>query len=153
MSSENSRLSKKSYYLEMLKLVANRSTCIRRKVAAIITDRDGHVLSTGYNGVPRNFEHCIDIPCSGAGDKPGDNTKCMAVHAEQNALLQCNDLDKAYVLYCSCVPCFSCAKMIANTNIALVICVENYADKAGQELLIEAGIILEVSGVILEETT
>lgn len=128
----------------MLCLVASRSTCARRAVGCIITDIDGHILSTGYNGVPRGQEHCIDTPCPGAGDKPGDNTKCQAVHAEQNALLQCGDLQRAHDLYVTCTPCFACAKMIANTKIRTVICLEEYADLAGAEILGRAGVAIKV---------
>lgn len=132
----------------MLKLVANRSTCIRRKVGAIITDKEGHVLSTGYNGVPKNFDHCIDVPCLGATDKSGDTSQCMAVHAEQNALLQCSDLSRASVMYASCTPCFVCAKMIVNTNIGAIICIEEYADKSGLTVLLEAGCAVQIAGRI-----
>jgi len=124
----------------MLKLVAARSTCIRRKVGAIIVDRDGHVLSTGYNGVPSNFDHCIDVPCAGAIDAPGNTSNCMAVHAEQNALLQCSNLSNAHAMYVSCVPCFVCAKMIANTKISYILTIEQYADSRGRDVLSEAGI-------------
>ena len=141
-----SRLSKHEYYLAMLKLVAARSTCIRRQVGAIITDKDGHVLSTGYNGVPRDFDHCIDTPCAGADDLPGNTSNCMAIHAEQNALLQCNNLVLANTIYCSCVPCFSCAKMICNTNIDVVICEEDYADKRGRNILLQRGCVLIIDG-------
>ena len=145
MSSE--RPNKQEYFLQMLALVASRSTCIRRKVGAVITDKDGHVLSTGYNGVPRNFDHCIDVPCAGANQQAGNTTSCMAVHAEQNALLQCLDLPRAHIIYCSCCPCFVCAKLIANTNIQVVICQETYADTQGLEVLIEAGLVIEIAGV------
>jgi dCMP deaminase len=145
-----SRLSKKEYYLAMLKLVAMRSTCARRAVGAIIVDKEGHVLSTGYNGVPRNFDHCIDFPCSGANDVSGNNTRCMAVHAEQNAILQCSDLSRAHTMYCSCTPCFACAKMIANTEIEVIIAIEGYADAAGLEVLKESGKSIEVAGEIIE---
>lgn len=141
------RPSKKEYYLQMLKLVASRSTCVRRAVGAIITDKDGHVLSTGYNGVPRNFEHCTDVPCSGASDTAGDTTKCLAVHAEQNAILQCSNLNDAHTLYCSNLPCFVCAKLLCNTNIEVVICEEDYADKRGIDLLLEKGCYIEIAGV------
>lgn len=128
----------------MLDLVAARSTCIRRAVGAIITDEDGHVLSTGYNGVPRDFDHCISVPCIGAGDRPGDNTNCMAVHAEQNALLQCSDISSAHTMYCSCVPCFICAKMIANTNIKRIVAKETYSDTRGFDVLMDAGILIQI---------
>lgn len=149
----SSRLDKRDYFLEMLNLVSNRSTCIRRKVGAIITDREGRVLSTGYNGVPRDFDHCIDTPCAGATDKAGDTSSCMAVHAEQNALLQCPDLNRAHTLYVSCVPCFVCSKMIANTNIEVVICLTDYADQRGKIVLLDRGITLEIEGKIVEEVS
>jgi len=144
----NSRLSKTEYFLKMLDLVAARSTCIRRAVGAIITDRDGHILSTGYNGVPRDFDHCLDLPCQGATDAPGNTSNCMAVHAETNAILQCSSLSRASIMYCSCVPCFVCAKMLSNTEIKTLICLEEYADKRGLEVLLKAGCIVDVAGTV-----
>jgi dCMP deaminase len=145
-SIQTARLSKDEYFLEMLKLVAARSTCIRRTVGAIIVSKDGHVLSTGYNGVVRGFTHCTDTPCSGANDISGNTSNCQAVHAEQNALLQCLDLNSAHILYCSCVPCFSCAKMICNTNINRVVVLQDYADTRGRDLFLQLGIELEIHG-------
>lgn len=124
----------------MLDLVASRSTCVRRAVGAIITDEIGHVLATGYNGVPRGYDHCTDIPCAGAKDPPGDSSRCYAVHAEANALLQCSRLDLARTMYTSCVPCFQCAKMIVNTPINKIISREKYAESLGWSLLIDSGI-------------
>ncbi len=140
-----SRLNRHLYFIEMLKLVAERSTCIRRKVGAIITDNDGHILSTGYNGVPRGFDHCIDTPCNGANDLRGFTVNCLAVHAEQNALLQCSSIRDATILYSSCTPCFVCAKMIANTKISSVFCLEEYADKTGIDVLRRAGIEVQIA--------
>jgi len=140
------RPSKHEYFLEMLKLVAARSTCIRRAVGAIITDKEGHVLSTGYNGPPSGFEHCTDVPCLGASQEKGNTTLCLAVHAEQNALLQCNDLNRAFYLYVSCVPCFVCSKMICNTNIEAVYALETYADTRGLDVLKQRDITVIVNG-------
>lgn len=140
------RPNRREYFLSMLKLTASRSTCIRRAVGAIITDKEGHVLSTGYNGVVRDADHCTDVPCAGANDRPGETSNCMAVHAEQNALLQCTNLRSAHTLYCSCAPCFICAKMIANTDIAVVICETDYADKRGHQVLFDRGCYLEIAG-------
>ncbi len=145
----SSRLSKQEYYIAMLKLVAARSTCVRRAVGAIITDKDGHVLSTGYNGVPRNFEHCIDKPCQGASQEKGDTSLCMAVHAEQNAILQCNDLERASAIYCSCTPCFVCAKLIVNTPIERVVCEKPYSDTRGLTVLLERGCVVEIEGKVI----
>ena len=140
------RPSLKEYFLQMLDLVSSRSTCARRRVGTIITNNEGHVLSMGYNGVPRNFQHCIDVPCVGTLDQPGNTDNCMAIHSEQNALLQCRNIDRAYTMYCSCLPCFICSKMIANTNITQIICKEDYADRRGLVVLIEAGMIVEIAG-------
>lgn len=145
------RLSKTEYFLQMLHLVSARSTCVRRKVGAIITDEDGHVLSTGYNGVPKTFPHCTDRNCSGATDTPGNTDNCMAIHAEANAILQCSDLNRACTIYCSCSPCFTCAKLIANTNIKRVICQETYSDKRGINILLTKGCIVEISGKQIRE--
>jgi dCMP deaminase len=142
------------YYLDMLDLVAARSTCVRRSVGAIITDENGKALGVGYNGVPRGFDHCtVDKPCLGAHDQPGDVSNCMAVHAEANALLQCGDLTRAFVMYCSNLPCFACAKMIANTTIEVVICKEDYADKRGLEILTTAGCRVIIAGELYEENS
>lgn len=140
------RLGHDDYFLEILKLLSLRSTCRRRAVGAIIVDEYHHVLSTGYNGVPRGQFHCIDekTPCPGVDDPPGDTRRCHAVHAEQNALLQCSRIDLARTLYVSCTPCFQCAKMIANTNITMVVCLEEYKDADGLEVLRRAGISVSV---------
>lgn len=128
----------------MLPLVASRSTCIRRMVAAIITDRDGHVLSTGYNGVPSGIEHCYIKPCPGAEQASGNTSLCEAVHAEQNAIIQCRDLRNATTMYCSCTPCFVCAKMILNTPIQSIYCLESYPDKKALEILLRRKISIYV---------
>lgn len=141
-----SRLSIDEYYLKMLELVAARSTCVRRAVGAIIVDKENHVLSTGYNGVPKGFSHCIDKPCAGASDNPGDSSNCMAVHAEQNAILQCNSLSRAYTIYCSCLPCFVCSKLLSNTRIHVIVCKENYADKRGLKVLLDSHKIVIIEG-------
>lgn len=133
----NNRDSKETYFIKMLVDVSARSTCVRRSVGAIITDEKGRILSTGYNGPPAGFPHCTElIPCLGAQDKKGDTSRCMAVHAEQNALLQCWRLDLAHTIYVSCCPCFICAKMILNVpSIRRVIVPQDYADVDGAAIL------------------
>ncbi len=137
------RLTHDQYFLEMAELVARRSTCIRRAVGAIIVDREHRVLSTGYNGVPRNLDHCTERACPGAGDPKGDTSRCEAVHAEVNAVLQCNAIRYAHTIYVSCTPCFVCAKMIANTEIKRVVVMEPYADVKGAMILKRASITVE----------
>jgi dCMP deaminase len=133
------RLSLDEYYLNVVKLLATRSTCVRRAVGAIITDDRGIVLGTGYNGVPRAFDHCTMKPCPGAEDPPGNTSRCLAVHAEMNAIIHCHDMRNAHTLYVSCVPCFQCAKVIANTPIQRIIVSSTYSDMEGYRLLANAG--------------
>lgn len=127
-------------YLDMLPGMSRRATCARRAVAAVVTSISGRIIGVGFNGVPRGFEHCTDIPCPGAKDITGDNRNCLAVHAEQNAILNGWRIEHAHSIYVSVTPCFSCAKMIANTNICRVLSIDYYADVQGLDILSKAGI-------------
>ena len=46
-------------YIDIVKVMAKRSTCCRIKTGSIIA-RDSHIISTGYNGVLKNVKHCED---------------------------------------------------------------------------------------------
>jgi len=142
----SSRLTHDEYFLQMLQLVSARSTCGRRAVGAIIVSEDFKVLATGYNGVPRNFLHCVDSACPGLADPHGDTRRCYAVHAEINAIVQCQRLDLARTMYTSCTPCFECAKVIANTPINRVISFELYTGE-GLRILELAGVNYEIAKV------
>lgn len=136
------RPSNDEYYLAMLRLVSSRSTCGRRSVGAILVDERNRVLSTGFNGVPTGFPHCDETtPCAGRFDEKGDTRRCLAVHAEMNAILTCHRLDLAYTLYVSCSPCKTCALALCNTGVRRILCLEAYADDASQ-ILKSAGIEL-----------
>ena len=87
------RISKADAYLNCAENFAYRSTCIKRKYGAVLV-KDDAVISTGYNGSPRGFEHCCDI-----GECPRIKLKmhqgegyaiCRSIHAEANALLNCS---------------------------------------------------------------
>ena len=101
------------YFLRMALLVSERGTCVRRKVGCILVNKKNHVLATGYNGNPSGFMHCLDNPCKGANSKSGkDLDKCEAIHAEQNALLQCKDVYDIDTIYCTVSPCIHCVKSV-----------------------------------------
>jgi len=129
------RPNRDEYFAAMLRLVAVRSTCVRRAVGAILVDADGRILSTGHNGVPPKFPHCTETPCPGAKDPSGDTRHCLAIHAEMNALIQCWRRDLAHTLYVSTSPCFNCAKAIATTPIKRIVCLELYNDLLGLEVI------------------
>lgn len=129
------RLSLDLYWLGVLAHVKARSTCPRRQVGAILTDGRGRILSTGYNGSPVGLPHCTDTPCAGRDDPHGDNSRCLAVHAEQNCLLQCRDLTDARVLYTSSTPCYACAKVLLNTPVTKIVAEEVYFGKENFDMM------------------
>ena len=87
------RISKIDTYLNVAEAFAYRSTCIKRKYGAVIV-KDDVVISTGYNGSPRGYDNCCDLgvcPRIQLGMHQGEGYGlCRAIHAEQNALLNCS---------------------------------------------------------------
>ncbi len=133
------------YFLEIATVVAKRSTCLRNRVGAVIA-RDKRILSTGYNGAPRNMEHCLDIGCIRQQNNIESGTrheKCRAVHAEQNAIIQAAlhgvSTDGA-TIYCTHQPCILCAKMIINSNIKRVVYIQSYPDNDALDFFEDSGV-------------
>lgn len=126
--------------MSIAELAATRSTCIRRKVGAVLV-KNRRVISTGYNGAPEGHQHCQEIGCLReqlnvpSGEK---HELCRGVHAEQNAIIQAAvhgvSVSGAY-LYCTSKPCSICAKMIVNAGILNVVYRDDYNDKMADELL------------------
>jgi dCMP deaminase len=89
-SPERKRPDKFEHYLNRAKVAAEMSTCVRRRIGAIIV-KDGVEVSSGYVGSPRGTEHCIDTgKClrKELGIPPGERYElCRSVHAEQNAII------------------------------------------------------------------
>ncbi len=120
-----------AYMLDIVDVVATRSTCPRRMVGCVITNNDKHIKATGYNGVPKGWDHCTDSPCGGQDATSGEGLDlCMATHAEQNALLQCADVMDIGTIYISTSPCMTCAKLIANTGCMKIVFRSIYDQKA-----------------------
>ena len=145
-----SRISKNKYFMTLATFAATRSTCSRRSVGCVIVNERNQILSTGYNGVPKNFPHCTDYPCGGHDKPTGDGLdSCYAIHAEQNALLQCPDTNEIYAIYTTVFPCFSCAKLIANTSCRRVYYSNDYAHSKSVYLLKDLGIeCYDLSGIL-----
>jgi dCMP deaminase len=136
------RPTRNEWLLDMAALVARRSTCARRSVGCVLVDVRGHVLSTGYNGRPRGFAHCNEgAPCPGVGAPTGsDLDLCESVHAEQNALLQCRDVELIEVCYVTVSPCLTCVKLLLNTSCRRVVAAAPYAhEAAARELWTRGG--------------
>jgi dCMP deaminase len=142
------RESRNQYFLKIARLVSTRTTCPRRSVGCVIINRYGHIKATGYNGVPRGFPHCINTPCGGHDSESGKNLdSCMATHAEQNALLQCNNTMRIDTIFLTTAPCITCAKLIGNTSCKTVIYSEKYSDRSGIEMLNKLGIQTRYEGI------
>lgn len=131
------RLSKDKYYLGIAEAVAKRSTCLRRQYGAIIVKND-EIISTGYNGAPRGEENCIDINyCYRESNNiphGKEYESCVAVHAEQNAIISASRKDMiGSTLYLAgfengekldsniLSPCKICMRMIINAGIEKII--------------------------------
>lgn len=141
----NSRPSWETYFMDIARLVASRSTCRRRSVGAVIV-KDKRILSTGYNGAPSGLSHCLDIGClrEKLGVASGQRHElCRGIHAEQNAIIQAayhGFSIKTSMLYCTNLPCSICTKMIINAGICRIYYQEGYADELSLTMLGEAGV-------------
>lgn len=143
----NKRKSWDAYFLEIAGLVASRSTCLRRRVGAILV-KDNHIVSTGYNGAPRGLEHCLDRGCIRMQNQIPSGERhefCRGIHAEQNALIQAavHGISIAEsTLYCTNFPCSLCSKLLINARVKRIVYIEGYPDELARELLEESGIAL-----------
>jgi dCMP deaminase len=137
-----------TYFMDMAKLVATRSTCLRRQVGCVIV-KHKRVLATGYNGAPDKIKHCIEMGgCfREQHDIPSGHRQelCAAVHAEENAIAQAAKFGIKICgsdLYITNLPCITCAKLIIQCGITSVIYDQEYPDIATTQLFKEAGIVL-----------
>ena len=135
------------YFMDITRLVATRSTCLRRQVGAILV-KGRNILATGYNGVPSGITHCdvegclrvrLNVP---SGER---HELCRGLHAEQNAIIQAArhgvNIDGA-TLYCTTMPCIICTKMIINAGVRRIVYIEGYSDTLTREMLDEVGMEL-----------
>ena len=143
----NDRPTWDEYFLEMAQVVSRRSTCLRRRVGALLV-RDKRILATGYNGAPAGLPHCEQVGCrrEQLGIPSGERQElCRALHAEQNAIIQAalhGVNTRGSVLYCTTQPCITCAKMLINAGVLRVVYSGDYADDMAMEMLAAAGVEL-----------
>ena len=139
------------YFMEIAEVVRKRSTCLRRKVGAIIV-KDSRILATGYNGAPAGVPHCGEVGCLRAqlNVPSGERHElCRGIHAEQNAIVQAAYLGVSIdgsTLYCTNQPCVLCAKMLINAGVKRIVIKEGYPDELAQKMLAEAGLKVELIG-------
>lgn len=157
------RLTRDAWAMELAQVTAKRSTCLRRAVGCVLLNARGHVMSTGYNGVAAGLPHCNEQQlaeksdglgrcvyglgryvyphaCQGSLSKSGENLDgCEAIHAEQNALLQCRDPHDIAACYVTTSPCMTCTKLLLNTSCTKIYFLEEYAHTDAGRLWRKAG--------------
>ena len=142
------------YFMSIARLVAGRSTCLRRRVGAILV-KDRRILATGYNGAPAGLPHCEETGClrERLSVPPGERHElCRGIHAEQNAIIQSANYGTGIAgatIYTTHHPCSVCAKMIINAGITRVVSADAYPDPMASEMLTEAGVEI----VVLSDAT
>ena len=128
------------YFMNIAHEVANRSTCERAKVGAVIV-KDKRILTTGYNGSPRGLPHCTEIGCL------MENGHCIrTLHAEQNAIIQAalhGVTTAGATIYVPHQPCFNCSKTIINAGITEIVYDREYPDDRSRAFLETAGVHLK----------
>jgi dCMP deaminase len=128
------------YFLDIAFSVAERSTCDRAHVGAVLV-RDKRILATGYNGSPAGLPHCDE-----AGHLLVDGHCVRTLHAEQNVIIQSalhgvsSEGATAYVTH---QPCLTCAKMLINAGVLRVVYAGNYLDEYSRQFLAEANVQLD----------
>ena len=146
-------MSKDEMYMSIAKDEAKKSKCSRLSVGAVI-EKNGKIISTGYNGIPKNMKSCTkENPCyKQRNNIPSgsvvDASECMSVHAEVFAIITAakngsiNGLSGA-TLYVTHQPCRNCALCIIAADISRVVYEEKYPDYVGIEFLEQAKIRVE----------
>ncbi len=140
-----SRVAWPDYFMSITHLVAERSTCLRKKVGAIAV-KDKRILATGYNGAPSRMAHAEEIGC--LRDKmnipSGERHElCRGLHAEQNIIIQAAIYGislSGSEIYCTHKPCLICSKMLIGCNVTTIWYAKNYNDQIADQMLADANI-------------
>ncbi|MFO7898449.1 MAG: cytidine/deoxycytidylate deaminase family protein [Planctomycetota bacterium] len=145
----NERPSWDTYFLNITRQVATRSTCLRRQVGAILV-RNRRILATGYNGAPRGLAHCAEVGCLREQQNVPSGERhelCRGLHAEMNTFLQAASFGVSTedsTLYATAYPCSLCAKMAINAGVVRIVTLGDYPDPLAKKILAEARIEVDV---------
>lgn len=134
-----------TYFMLMAIVASSRSTCLRRKVGAVLV-RDRQILSTGYNGAPRGVKHCDEVGClrETMGIPSGERHEiCRGSHAEINAIAQAAAAGTSTAdswLYCTHEPCVYCTKALINAGCRKVFYLHPYPDELARSIMSDSGV-------------
>lgn len=131
------RPTRDSVFIEVALTLSKLGTCARRQVGAVLVNKRHHIIATGYNGVAAGYVHCEgNHTCEAAQMKSGEGLElCEAIHAEQNALLQCRDVYDIDRIYSTTPPCLHCVKLLMNTSCNTIISIGDYPMSEAAEKL------------------
>jgi dCMP deaminase len=126
----------REYFTDIVELVAQRSSCCRRQVGAVLV-KNNRIIATGYNGTPQGMLNCNEGGCprcnNAVGSDPSTLGECLCVHAEENALIQsalAGVSPDGSVLYVTDSPCLHCCKLLVSAKIKKVFYLKLYDQKA-----------------------
>ena len=133
------------YFMMIASVAATRSTCLRRRVGAVIV-KDRQIVSTGYNGAPKGLPHCDEVGCLRtilsipSGER---HEMCRGSHAEMNAIAHAAAAGVCTAgghIYCTHEPCSFCTKAIINASIERVVFLYPYPDALAREMRSQASV-------------
>jgi len=145
----NERPSWDQYFLTITRQVAERSTCKRAKVGAVIV-RDKNILATGYNGAPAGLAHCTEVGCliyeSKTPSGEIEENCYRTIHAEINAIAQAakNGVSiRDAAIYVTHTPCIHCMKVLINTGITQIFYERDYKAATVRDLLASTDVVIK----------
>lgn len=145
----NERPSWDHYFLTITRQVAERSTCKRAKVGAVIV-REKNILATGYNGAPAGLAHCTEVGCliyeSKTPSGEIEENCYRTIHAEINAIAQAakNGVSiRDAAIYVTHTPCIHCMKVLINTGIKQIFYERDYKANTVRELLASTDVVIK----------
>jgi dCMP deaminase len=127
------------YFMLQAEIAKLRSNCITRQVGCVIV-RENRQIATGYNGTPSGIKNCFEGGCLRCLDRANgkiksgaDLERCLCMHAEANAILQCavfgnTGSTRGSTLYSTYAPCLECSKMAVSVGITKVVSLATYPE-------------------------
>lgn len=133
------------WFTRLAYIVAQRASCRRKRVGAIIVDEDHRIISTGYNGAPRGMPDCLEAGCD-LRTIDGRESCVRTLHAESNAIDYAGKAADGGILFATVIPCRLCAQRIVQAGITRV-CFHEYYESQGTK---ETAQVLQIGGVALQ---
>ena len=114
----------RDYFMRLAYITATRATCDRKHVGAVVVSSTNRVVSMGYNGAPSGQPSCDEV-----GHELVEGHCVRSIHSEANAISYAGQKARGCTIYCTCIPCYDCAKLIVQVGIDRVIFDEFYPSR------------------------